>query len=144
MHAVDEAQVLRRWDTVRDILEHFCAMRRPHYERRLRMLVADAESAVARQSGVLRLVTLVSGGDAAFLFASDDLDEALERRGFARVGGSYDHLLGVSIRCCTRRRRDALEAALASAEAGLLLLRGQTATDLWLADIGRVEEAYQG
>ena len=142
MHAFDAAQALRRWASAGDILAHFCEMRRPHYARRLSMLVADAETEVAKQRGVLRLISLVTEGDAAFLFSSADVDESLERRGFARVGGSYDHLLGVSIRCCTLQRRDALARALAGTEAELGLLQGRTATDLWLADIARVEAAY--
>ena len=38
---------------------------------------------------MLRLISLVTAGDAAFLFSSADVDGSLERRGFARVGGTY-------------------------------------------------------
>jgi hypothetical protein len=46
------------------------------------------------------------------------------------------------ITLCTLHRRDALARALAGTEAELGLLQGRTATDLWLADIARVEAAY--
>jgi DNA topoisomerase-2 len=139
MHALDETHGLRLWASVGEIVDYFCVLRLPYYEMRLARSIADAESALTRISGIRDLIDLVISGGAGVLFSCEDTDALFETLRFVRVGGSYDHLLRVSVRCCTLARRDHMARELITTEAALVALRGTSAYALWLTDISNVE-----
>ena len=135
MHALDADGALRKWETVDAIVEYFCALRMPMYERRKAAVARQLEDEIARKDGTLQFILLVLSGGAASIFQRADAAEALRERGFR------DDVLDTPLRACTQERRARLERDLAALRATLAEHEATAAVDTWLLEIDALSAA---
>jgi hypothetical protein len=74
---------------------------------------------------------------------SDEVEAWLEAGGFARVNGTFAHLLSMHISSTTVEMLERLRANCGEATARLAVLQGQSELDLWDADLDVLDQAYQ-
>jgi DNA topoisomerase-2 len=135
MHALDADGALRKWETVEEIVEYFCALRLPMYERRKAAVARQLEEDIARKESTLRFISLVLSGGAAAIFDRPDACEALRERGFR------DDVLDTPLRACTHERRARLERELATLRATLAEHEATAAVDTWVREIDALAAA---
>ena len=135
MHALDADGTLRKWETVDEIVEYFCALRMPLYERRKAAVARHLEDEIAKKEGTLQFILLVLSGGAAAILDRSDIAEALRERGFR------DDVLDTPLRACTQERRARLERELAALRTTLAEHEATSAVDTWLREIDALAAA---
>jgi len=129
MHALDADGALRLWRSVDEIVEYFCALRGPMYDKRKQAVSTQLGEEIARKESTLSFIRLVLSGGAAALL------EAVDAAAAVRALGFREEVLDTPIRACTHERRVRLERDLAAMRETLAKHDATAAIDTWLREI---------
>jgi len=138
MHALDAEGSLRLWPTVDAVVEYFCALRAPFYERRKQAIAAGLREDIAKKQSTLAFISLVLSGGASELLNRDDAVEAIVARGFR------EDVLDTPLRTCTHERRTRLERDLAALTSALAAHEAVAPVDTWLCEIDALSALVAG
>lgn len=140
MFLLDPSGAIKLYATTGDILRDWCPWRLQMYARRKEHLLDVAKNRISLLSDKHRFVAAVvartidvAAGDEAALTAR------LVEDGYARVGGTYNYLLDISIRTMTRDRCAKLAAELAAEREGERVLRATSPRQMWARELDAVE-----
>jgi DNA topoisomerase-2 len=144
MYLWDADTKLRKFRSFEDILRHHADVRFARYSRRKAHQIEQLQQKIAELDDKCKFINAVIQ-DPAVLHnrRSDEVEAWLESGGFARVNGTFAHLLSMHISSTTAEMLERLRENCAWAAAQLAVLRGRSEMDLWDADLDVLGQAYQ-
>jgi len=151
MHLFDSSGRIKKYESPQEIIDEFCTVRLDGYVRRRAHLIAACAEEIKVLSNKARFIGMVNAEELKLGNKSDEvLDAELERLQFDRIGSDedesessktgYGYLLGMKLSSLTQRRKDELDAQLATKRAQLAALEASSAQDLWLTDLKQLKD----
>jgi DNA topoisomerase-2 len=141
----DHTNHIRKFSSVRDILVSFCEQRMSLYEKRHEYLLSELKDKNRVLKDKLRFLRDVMSGDLNIQKVDEkELDIEMEEKGFQKVDGSFEFLLGMSMRSFSKQKLDHLMSQIEEYRSQIKELKRQTPKDLWKRDLVKLEkELYQ-
>jgi DNA topoisomerase II len=144
MYLFDERGVIKKYNTVEEILQDFFRVRMDTYERRKAAMLAALEKALRLQLAKIRFLESILTGELDLKQLSKaDLEARLEREAYPPDDdGSYDYLTRMPIHALTTDKlRQTCEQRDRTREQ-LKALDASSLADLYRADLARFRAAY--
>jgi len=144
MHLHDASGVLRRYESVSDIVAEHAVVRLALYEKRRLYMIADAEKDRVLTQNKLRFVEEIMSGRLTLAQLPDDdaVIRHLEEHAFAKMP-DFGYLLNMSFRALNQSRVSRLRADIDQLTVKIQTLTSQSPSDLWLADLSSLEEGVR-
>ena len=145
MHAFNSENVIQKYDSLFEILEEFCLVRKDLYKKRKTLLLSELKAKLPYHENVVRFIT-----QQCFDMPMPDLKrktpeectKLLEQQKFLKISDSYDYLLDLPIKSLTsthaQKHRDELE----SLKKKIADLEKKTPEQLWLDDLDSFSSKY--
>lgn len=134
---------LVRFETAHDIARHHADARLACYGRRKEHQLAAHDAQIQKLTDKIRFLMRVAD-DPDFIRRRPKVDVVadLEADGYARIGGSYDHLLRLPLLSITRELIEKHERDVVDERAARDALAAATVHDLWDRELDALEAAY--
>jgi DNA topoisomerase-2 len=141
----DEKGVIKKFNSPKDIIEHFCSVRLPYYEKRLTTNISKLEEDLLFYSNKKRFIESVMAGNLSIYTEGKSREEKdiitnLEEMKFHKINDNYNYLLTLPIKTFTKENIDKLTKDVKDRENRLKAMKKQTGKDLWLIDLDNLEE----
>jgi DNA topoisomerase II len=145
MHAFNFENTIQKYESLFEILEEFCIVRKDLYKKRKTFMLAELKERLPYHENVVRFIT-----QQCFDMPIPDLkrktpeecDKLLEQQKFIKISDSYDYLLNLPIKSLTsvhaRKHHDELD----SLKAKISQLEKKTPELLWLDDLETFHSKY--
>lgn len=142
MHLFNAASQIKRYDTVRAIVEDFARVRLEYYGKRRAYLLAKLRDENAVLENKRRFIEMfVAGTVVVHGRGIDAVSADLAAKGFLKVEDSYDYLLRLPISSLTLERKAKLEGEIAANRGQIDYYASTTDRQLWVKELGELEAA---
>lgn len=134
---------LVRFDTADDIARHHAVARLACYERRKVHQLGELDEQILKLSDKIRfLLRVADNPDFIRRRPKDDVVADLDADGYARIDGSYDHLLRLPLLSITKELIDKHRRDVIDTQVERDALAAATTHDMWDRELDAVETAY--
>jgi DNA topoisomerase-2 len=140
MWVFDAQKKLKKYESTKELLVDWCTYRMEKYEERLAHLRERAafERDVANAKAQFILMVAKRQID-LYKQTPDQFASLCKEQNWIKVNDSWDYLLALAIKSLTKERAEALEREAEACAAKLMELNATEATDLWVADLDKLE-----
>lgn len=141
MHAFDSKGVIRKYDTLNDILKEFAMVRLEYYEKRKERLLRDLTAECHLHRNLVRFIQDQIADVPVIVLKKKtraECDIALANYKLDKMEGSYDYLMNLPIHTFTAEQVEKHQNKLKEAEEKRRLVETTSPRQMWLADLQQV------
>jgi DNA topoisomerase-2 len=135
----DKDGVIRKYETINDIMEEYYHKRLHFYNLRKKYQLAKLKNTIDLNENKLKFILKVVNDDNFLKQDELKLIEILEKEDFLKVDNSFNYLLNISIRHCTQNAVKVLETTIASTKKDLITLEKLTIKQIWYKELDEVK-----
>lgn len=149
MHAFNSQNTVAHYPEVSDILEEFYNTRLHYYDLRKTNMLEILESNMLETKNKYEFIAKVRANEIDIRIDEEELIAQLEEMGFDKLvsasskEANYNYLLNITTRQYTQNNYDKLCQNYEAMKAEFELISGKTIEQLWLDDIGEIEECLE-
>ena len=139
----DENGRIQKYETVDDIIEHFCNVRFQYYVAMKKHCLEVFSQEIQMLSNKIRFLQEVM--DDKLVIYRRDYDEIVAEmtsKGYNKKNDSFDYLLNMNIRSFTKQKLAELQKELDKKTSESKKLKATSEKKLWLRDLKRFEDEY--
>lgn len=125
-----------------DLVDLYLSERYEMYERRIGAAIDDLERRIEREEIIIEFIGLVQEDKIDMRLSREEIESVMEERGLKRIDKEYDTLFDLKFSQLTKDALERRERVLAGFNEDLKSLKGTTAKELWIKEIGEVREEY--
>lgn len=137
---------LRKFETVKDIVDTFCRCRLSLYTKRKNWLIAELEKQLTLATNKMRYLQEVMD-ETLIIFKRPETDiiQDLETKNFSKLGKkeNYDYLLNMSNRSFTKDKLDALKKEIDDLQKEKQDISAKTPENIWLGELKNLSTNYK-
>lgn len=135
----DSNNRLRKYDTIDDLLEEYCATRYAYYTRRKDHQLTTLKEEYKVTKSKWSFLDLVMRGELdLFNQEEKELERHLERHKLHRVNDSYDYLLNLSVRSFTKQKLISLSNDVTKLKKAIQVQKSLTEAKMWMDDLSHL------
>ena len=136
MHAFDARGVIKKYDTLQDILCEYAVVRLELYTKRKEALLKDLRAELPYHRGICAFIQLQLDDELDLRNKTEaECVERLEELELAHYQGSYDYLLRLPFRTITKESIARHEAMLKDLQQKIVDLEESTPASMWITDL---------
>jgi len=141
MHFFDASGRVRRFDLA-GVFEAHAAERLALYTKSRAYQIASAESEMALRDAKIRFVLLVVNDEVKpGKLSSDDMNEALESRGFAKIEGSFKYLTSIPLSQLSTDNVAKMRREMDELASKIEVMKALTPSSMWQKDLSSARAA---
>jgi DNA topoisomerase-2 len=138
-----ENKGLRKFSSVYEILDEFYDTRLRYYALRKAYLTRSLKEKIEFKTSIRDfLMDVMEGRIKLFMVPEDKVVEAIEKKGYVRVDGSYQHLMSIPIKRFVAESVESADKEIEALTEELTVIESTTEKDTWTAEIGEFLDAY--
>jgi len=142
MHAFDTNGVMKKFNTVKDIIAEFFPVRLELYRKRKQYQITQLQHKLNKQHQKIRFITLVVNQE--LLFKGKTKKALLEElRQLQFPNQSHDYLLGMSLWNMTHDKIQLLKQERTQTQNTLQSINQTSVQQLWFKDISEIEKTFE-
>lgn len=139
----DPENKIKKYDTVKDILEEFCSVRYSLYEVRKEGIIKDMEDELKNLKNKINFITEIVNNTISLKERDDDsLNKELINKKYDMKEGSFDYLLNIQVRSMTSKRVKELKDKETDLKHQLNRYRIKTIKDIWTEELKELVAEY--
>ena len=143
MVAFDRNSVLKKYNSVNDILNEFVDTRKLYYDKRKIYSLDKLSECIKLNTLKMRFIQQFIDGEIEIMKKSKSMiEEQLKSNNYPKIDGSYDYLLRMPIYNLTLEQIQELEDTISKKQLEHDTLVSKTVNELWLDDINILEKNY--
>ena len=143
MHLFNDDGVIKKYNSIVDILLDFYRVRLAFYENRIRVKQAELEQEMKKMKSKARFVKDVCDHIIPLLgIKKDKLETMLKSMDYETVEGSYGYLTSMPIHSLTEEKIQELNTTISDLQEEYDIYARTTGSEIWLKELCEVEAAY--
>ncbi|ABF82116.1 hypothetical protein MIV086L [Invertebrate iridescent virus 3] len=136
----DRENVITKYDTIGDILDHYFQTRLAFYKVRKNHTIAQLKNTIQHNETKLKFIEKVLT-DHSFLRQDDAaIVSILEKENFLKVDNSYNYLLNISIRSCTATAVEKLQSTIKGLTESLIRVQQTPTRQMWYDELQQLKQ----
>jgi DNA topoisomerase-2 len=134
---------IKKYDTVKDILEEFCFVRHSLYEEIKEGIIEDMEEELKYLKNKIKFISEIVNNTISLKERDDDsLYKELTTKKYDMKEGSFDYLLNIQVRSMTSKRIKELKDKETDLTQQLNKYRIKTIKDIWTEELNELVLEY--
>jgi DNA topoisomerase-2 len=139
----DPENKIKKYDTVKDILDEFCKVRYSLYEVRKEGIIKDMEEELKYLKNKIKFISEIVNNTISLKERDDEsLNKELTTKKYDMKEGSFDYLLNIQVRSMTSKRIKELRDKETDLSHQLNRYRIKTIKDIWTGELQELIEEY--
>jgi DNA topoisomerase-2 len=139
----DPENKIKKYDSVKDILEEFCSVRYSLYEVRKEGIIKDMENELKYLKNKINFITEIVNNTISLKERDDEsLNKELTTKKYDMKEGSFDYLLNIQVRSMTSKRIKELKDKETDLKHQLNRYRIKTIKDIWTGELHELVTEY--
>lgn len=138
----DDKEVLRVYDSMIPIIEHFYLVRLQKYSERRKYMMTNYKNKISELSEKYRFIlSVIDERIIVFKKSNEEITDQLKKEKFKKKDGVYDYLLNISIRAFTKEKLKILDEEINVLNKKHKELEKTTPQKLWERELIQLREA---